>query len=260
MKTLSHGNETCIMRNYIRLHLLIYCLTLVAGCDGTSVEDKRVSLVPVKRMTIAGVAPERYVGERIGFLLRDINPEQTRLNNGRLRATFNRHGAAGLACAVSEDGYFLTAYHCVEGTDTLYVISAQETGRLVKARTVWYSKDYDLALIKAPVATKPFPISPGAEPGSVCFCGGGTSGSDSSGRIKSISTAFGLSEIIHDAPLMNGDSGGPLVGQDGRLEGINVRVFTDIELDTTPLRRSSKASMIEENFLKKIIGRDRGFQ
>jgi S1-C subfamily serine protease len=249
-----------MQRNHILILLSIFCL-FGWGCRQNSLEDKHASLLPVKDLTIAGLSSKVYIGERIGFLLSGLNAGETEMHEGRLNAVFAEEGAIGLAGAVSEDGYFLTAYHVVEEADKVHLVSSQDMDTLLEATVIWRSQEHDLALIRGPVETIPFPIAPPAIAGLACFCGGGLSGSCSAGKIDKVSSKAGFSTIIHTAPLMAGDSGGPLITHDGLLLGINVQDQAVVTLNPLLFKakthRRSKASMIDAELLEKIIGQDR---
>ena len=141
----------------------------------------------------------------------------------------------GSVVAVSPDGYFLTAAHCVGDSPlTVVLFGSKQKPVTSKARVVWQGGPGgpDIALIHAPV--KPyafFPILPMSEVkvGTHIFTsgmGGGKQGK-SGGTILKVkpprSRPSGATwvEFTHDAPLLHGDSGGPVVDAEGWFMGLN---------------------------------------
>jgi len=141
----------------------------------------------------------------------------------------------GSVVAVSHDGYFLTAAHCVGDSPLTVVLFGSKMKPITSsARVVWRggNGEPDIALIHAPV--KPyayFPMLPMEEihAGTPIFTsgmGGGTQ-SKSAGEIlrvkppRSLSSGSRWVEFSHDAPLLQGDSGGPVVDADGFFMGLN---------------------------------------
>ena len=147
---------------------------------------------------------------------------------------------AGSAVAVTEDGYFLTAAHCVIGDcDILAKAGSKESPELAVApvRVVWQSgddKDLDFALIHAPVRSlRPFDLADpaGAVPGTIVGSIGSSHGpqllkSSAAGKVLSLSElrthASGARyRIIEcDVPVAKGDSGGPIFDRQANLLGV----------------------------------------
>ncbi len=138
--------------------------------------------------------------------------------------------AVGTACAISRDGYYLTAAHSVDSEPTHLLVGDEKGARKVRARLIWKgpNDEPDLALIHAPVTCKQFfplarpeAISPGLR---VLTDGYGSFKSNpAGGKIlkRGAGEASRWLEFHHDAPFVMGDSGGPVVDENGRLLGVS---------------------------------------
>jgi len=218
----------------------------------TSVLNERrpASLVFWKDKTIMGQAPSDFGANRMAILLppeielnikHTIQPDHVSVS---IEFATRKKLTVGAAVALSTDGYFLTAAHCVEDGPrfTLIALNKSQEMTAAKARVVWrgdYAKDgADLALIHAPVQPC-YTLTPtmAAIPGSpVLTCGFGSHEPPqlaygvSGGKINYLgpvqNSAGGARwrEIGHTAPMAPGDSGGPLISEAGELLGINVTV------------------------------------
>lgn len=180
----------------------------------------------------------------------------------------------GSVVAVSHDGYFLTAAHCVGDSPlTVVLFGAKLKPVTSKARVVWQGGPGgpDIALIHAPV--KPyayFPMVPMSEvrAGTPIFTsgmGGGKQGK-SGGTILKVkpprSQASGArwTEFSHDAPLLHGDSGGPVVDADGFFMGLNsTGGIQYIPMIGNPVIRSyrSTAYCPDPDWIRSLIREDR---
>jgi hypothetical protein len=204
-----------------------------------------------KDKSIRGQSPADFGAGRIAILLPpDIEPkiklsiQPDQVHKLSVEFATAKKLTIGAAAALSRDGYFLTAAHCVEDAPqcTLIALNQSEGMTAAKARVVWrgdYANDGpDLALIHAPV--RPYdtltPTMTALPGGAVLTCGFGSHGlpqlayGTSGGKINYLGsvqqTADGARwrEIGHTAPMAPGDSGGPLIGEAGELLGINVTV------------------------------------
>ena len=214
-------------------------------------ERRPASLDFWKDKSIRGQSPADFGAGRIAILLPpDIEPkiklsiQPDHVHKLSVEFATAKKLTVGAAVALSTDGYFLTAAHCVEDAPqcTLIALNQSEGMTAAKARVVWRG-DYanggpDLALIHAPV--RPYdtltPTMAALPGGAVLTCGFGSHGlpqlayGTSGGKIKYLGsiqqTADGARwrEIGHTAPMAPGDSGGPLIGEAGELLGINVTV------------------------------------
>lgn len=169
-------------------------------------------------------------------------------NTMRYDAKFTFKGAisAGSAVAITPDGYFLTAAHCVEELPRFTLIGLTEENKVaeVTGRVVWKGRGDDagpdLAVIHAPFRPAAFLLPTPLErtkPGTPVLTAGfgskgfptlalGQSGGQiaAAGPIQSRPGDGRWQELFHTAPLAHGDSGGPLLGPDGLLLGVNSRV------------------------------------
>ena len=156
----------------------------------------------------------------------------------------------GLAAAVSEDGYYITASHVLERGMPVLLVHNQEGGfgyELV--REVWRADDgRDLALLKGRPRKSCFPVAVRSPTVGALVLAAGASGGDSAGLILGV----GSEHIFHTAPLRRGDSGGPLVNTDGELIGVNRAIHVD------PFHgRRNEAMIIDPYEIIGLIRRDR---
>ena len=249
-----------IMSKSVLTCLFICSLHFWSGCAGTSVKDKERSVASVGEFKIAGVPVKAYIGKRTGLLLKDVQMENTEIHSDKLTTT---HGGQGLACAVSEDGYFLTAFHVVQDAEHLHLWAGQDRGNLFPATVIWSSEEHDLAVLRSAVRATPFPISIDVKKDSVCFCGG-VDGGHSTGKILETSNGEDFGQVLHSAPAVPGDSGGPLILQDGYLAGINISVnkktaipIWGLGLLGVRVSKCSEAVQINPRFIEEIISKDR---
>ena len=242
---------------------LVFIAALEVSCQGipdtdqqrtkiTSVLNKRrpASLVFWKDKSIMGQSPPDFVADRMAILLppdielkikHTIQADHHRVS---LDFTFTKTLTVGSAVAVSTDGYFLTAAHCVEVGPrfTLIALNKSQGATAATARVVWrgdYTKDGpDLALIHAPArpdnTLTPTMAANTGRP--VLTCGFGSQGFprlaygasggtiNDLGPIQESTDGARWREIGHTAPMTPGDSGGPLISEAGELLGINVTV------------------------------------
>lgn len=175
----------------------------------------------------------------------------------------------GSAVAISKDGYFVTAAHCV--SDEPYVIVARDqSGNYVErmGRTVWSGMAgggcTDVALIHAPdLRTEPVQwchlseakggsevLSAGVGVGASRFAAGqivgGPTGTDEAPA--GLATSFRV-----NSPLIPGDSGGPTILTDGTLVGICANV--EIEIFSRP--GGGEVLRPDPAFIRELIVADR---
>ncbi|UCF15268.1 MAG: trypsin-like peptidase domain-containing protein [Phycisphaerales bacterium] len=246
------------MSRNVLTYLLMYSLCFWAGCGPPSIEDKEKSLASVGEITIADVPLKAYLGQRIAFVLKNVQIEDPEANSGRLLATFKKGGGHGLACAVSEDGYFLTAFHVAGDAESLDLITGQDTKKVFPATVVWTSKKYKLAVVRSAARATPFHISTAVKNDSSCFCGG-VNGGHSAGKILETWKRGDFHKILHSSPSVPGDSGGPLILEDGSLVGVNRSTFTQLTIGLlgVHVKRISEAARIDPERLEEIINEDR---
>jgi S1-C subfamily serine protease len=180
----------------------------------------------------------------------------------------------GSVTAISHDGYFLTAAHCVdEGPLTVILLGETLKPITSSARVVWSGRKGgpDLALIHAPV--KPyayFPMLPleGISPGTPILTSGfgGAKQSKSAGKITRVKAPRALPsgakwlEFNHNAPLLQGDSGGPVVDTGGWFLGLNsTGGIQYIPMIGHPWIRSyqSKSFSPDPEWIRSLIREDR---
>ena len=151
----------------------------------------------------------------------------------------------GSGFIINEDGYILTNYHVVEGSNNVTVILS--TGEEVAATVVNYDQKKDIAMIKLADGTKVPAVAelgdsdaiyPGQDvlaigtPLSKNFASTLTKGIVSAvNRDVETSTGISMKLIQTDTAINPGNSGGPLVNTKGQVIGINSMklVTTDVE-------------------------------
>ncbi len=201
---------------------------------------------------VAGQPVMDYALTRIGLLLPPglkitVRGDRKHPSSRHYDAKFSIQGGeffAGTAVAITPDGYFLTAAHCMEKGAATLVTLRRGGLRASQARVVWCGRlndgEPDLALLHADAGSGPvFPMRElsGMESRDAVFTAGfGSQGlpslkaGGSGGRIVKpgpvLEAPGGVRwrEILHDAPLAPGDSGGPLLDGQGRLLGLNTEI------------------------------------
>jgi S1-C subfamily serine protease len=178
---------------------------------------------------------------------------------------------AGMAAAISDDGYWLTAAHCTD-PEPLVLVRPTADGRLEHwpARVVWRAPSdgvtnvmdvapyRDLAIlhtrVDAPIPAFTLASSPPISGRVLCMGAGIATTRWSAGRVLGVepSPAACVTLVRHDAPLFYGDSGGPAVLDDGTLVGVNVeRVWGFLIPDW------SVAAWLEPRVIRDVIEADR---
>lgn len=279
--------------------LLVVVALLGVSCQGVPDTDQQrtriASLLNARRpgslgfwkdKSIRGQSPPDFGATRMAILLPpDIEPKiKHTVLQDRVRVsidfTTTKTLTAGSAVAVSTDGYFLTAAHCVEvGPQfTLISLNNSQGATAAKARVVWRG-DYlkagpDLALIQAPVRPENTltPTMAAIQGGHILTFGFGSHGPPrliygaSGGKINYLGpvqqTADGARwrEIGHTAPMAPGDSGGPLISEAGKLLGINSTVsgaaFFPLGLNQI-WRYQGTAVAADPDWISTLIQKDR---
>ena len=183
----------------------------------TRLQEEAVGEFMAARMAlcVGPKMPEPVYGER--FLQKAKYEKHTRI------------ATRGVATAVSPDGYFLTAAHCLfDGAGTrkepLWVVGLTTANRyLAPADVVWMSEDHDMALIHARIQqAKWFTVADASpEIGSTVIAGGCVNGLGA-GKLVSLTEESPETphriRLNHNVPLIRGDSGGPLVDMKSWLE------------------------------------------
>ena len=159
----------------------------------------------------------------------------------------------GLAAALTNDGYLLTAAHVIQergaNSDRVWLVRNAEDEPFSRARIVWTDPVADLALIKGEFSMAKFesarrlPIE-----GEVVFSHGKDAW-PSAGRVSRVMFDRKRQTYVveHSGPLKRGDSGGAAVNPDGELIGVN----TEISFSGSTAVVASMKQMFE------IIARDR---
>lgn len=225
--------------------------------------EKWASFREQASLRIEGVPAAEYLKSRCALLVRSALVRQAGVRDGaldiRLDAPPGATCSLGMAVALTRDGYYLTAAHCVSGKqvratgDGLFVVEKEvpeppmsvvvtdgREARHGQAFLVWISERGDLALVRSRAA--PFGAferfaEDVAEGDRLLAAGYATLmeapeladperyTGPSAGRARGAGPATEeYREVRHDVPVEAGDSGGPLSTPEGALVGVNTRI------------------------------------
>lgn len=217
--------------------MLSSCIQVAIDSVGTKVihERKDESVLVWKERKVGEPRAFDYMMSRTAAIFGGASEFDFGIRGGSItvKAHSRKDLTVGSAAAVSEDGYYLTAAHCLnEGGLKLVGFDGKQIFVSLDVRTVWSGKDFgqDLALIH--VAAKNLPHFSLADAGEVrsgeevLAAGlGGLKLSQSAGKILKVRTrkegnAASWRLVTHSAPLLKGDSGGPVMNQAGKIVGI----------------------------------------
>jgi S1-C subfamily serine protease len=137
---------------------------------------------------------------------------------------------------VTDDGYFITNYHVVQGANQIYITTAN--GNRVPAKIVKENRPIDIVLCKADVHGKRVNWSThqGIEKGGEVLTLGyplmviqGSEQKATFGRINSFSGIRGDPGVYQvDVPVQPGNSGGPLISENGTVIGVMKATFNQL--------------------------------
>lgn len=211
------------------------------------------SLAPWKGKQISGLVAEDYVRVcTVRVLAGDMKIKIGQTGPGKFSVSLapgpSGDSGSSSAAAISADGYFLTAAHCVSRDRPVKVLAWTKSKKLVArpARVVWVGdkEKADVALLKADL--KPLYWLPLADDATlspdepVLLAGYGNVFSDqrsSDGRrvaggvilqaeaAQSDDSGAKWRAFHHTGPLLRGDSGGPVIDARGKLLGVNSSVY-----------------------------------
>lgn len=250
--------------------LLFPLLPLVSACTGNTVSTRAElaarngplrapSLQPFLALQVDALPRLRWLTQRTACVLEHADtldfakgPDGSTLRYGGFLDGTLTTTTFGAAAPISDDGYFLTAAHCV-AQEPVLVIGAAGAGpvRETAAVVIWRGdpdqRDGDLAVLFAPgLATPALAWSTPAPPAGtlVLCCGAGTTAVRAAGGTilagDQVTTQLvdgpAVTTIGVAVPVVPGDSGGPCVLADGTLLGVTVRAATGTAPTGTVLR------------------------
>lgn len=240
---------------------------------------REASLSSWQEHRIGSTLAADYAAERTAVLL----PRKTRVQieprttAGSYAVKINRRRglSLGSAAAISSDGYYLTAAHCVEGDPLQLILWQNDRPVALPARLVWSGGGpengrADLAIVKVDPIRQPNRFFPLADDTvlrrglPVLTSGfGELRPTQSAGRVRKVGRPQELEgahwrELRHNAPVAPGDSGGPVLNAHGRLLGVNSQIYV------VPLLKRNQvwfynASAYSPNpsWLQEVIEQDR---
>ncbi len=137
---------------------------------------------------------------------------------------------------VTDDGYFITNYHVVQGASQIFITTAK--GERVPARVVSENRDIDIVLAKANVTGRPVKLGTqqGVAKGEGVLTLGyplmviqGREQKATFGRINAFSGIRGDPAVYQiDVPVQPGNSGGPLISENGVVIGVIKATFNQM--------------------------------
>jgi S1-C subfamily serine protease len=140
----------------------------------------------------------------------------------------------GSAAALTLDGYFATAAHCVAIRPVHVALQTEKGVVVAEARVVHVDEARDFALVHAKLApVKTFTwmgeriLPAGAPLLSYAPVRGGAAGNVEVVADFASLAPYGILLVPHDTPLAEGFSGGPAVTLDGELVGVNTKTGRD---------------------------------
>jgi serine protease Do len=160
-----------------------------------------------------------------------------------------RERSQGSGVIVDPDGYIITNYHVVKGSERVRVVLTpamkdesqpyallKSRGRILPARVVGFSKEIDLAVLKVEargLPTLPIGRYERLQKGQIVLAFGSPEGLENSVTFGLVSSVLRQPDpddpmvyIQTDAAINPGNSGGPLLDVDGNMIGIDTFIYT----------------------------------
>lgn len=273
---------------------LIMAVALLAGCDGIFrayatdrlKPGRSASLESWRGTSIDGRSAKSFAIERAGIILAGVDRIDMALTDrGTVASTGSfRNGkphaiaGQGSAAAVTSDGYFVTAAHCLPDApdDPFVVIALDEMGTPVSRvcrvvysgwdrREGWHEADFaDFAIVHAEgVRTRSFEwaaadqLKPDV---AVLVLGNGYGDERAAGGHfdallppKRLAQPSHLGMFVFRAPVIPGDSGGAVMLSDGSLVG----VASEIEWKFFSDKWTCVGVRADPAWVAEVISRDR---
>jgi S1-C subfamily serine protease len=237
-------------------------------------DRKAASMASWKGRTIGGSDAFTYIHARMGYLLAGKTMVEMKVGRGETMLDVHSRSPfeVGSAVAVTSDGYYLTAAHCVK-LSPLKLIGYNDKMIILgdEARVVWTGDENGLDLAIVHINARSLMHFPMADPSEVHrgmgILSGGVGGlrqNVSGGEILGVRAdeqdGVRWISIAHTTPLVKGDSGGPIIDARGRLMGINstggaftLRVFGKPWIDA----RRGMSVWADPDWIMSLIERDR---
>jgi serine protease Do len=242
------------LKDVVRVCRLGLNLTLLlAGCFAPASAQGQAS-APEGNSDIA-----RLMSRSIENLARRVSPAVVEVlvtgygsaneEDSQASAAVGRERSLGAGVIVDPNGYVITNYHVVKGSDRVRVVLTaslpegsqpfgllKSRGRTIPAQIVGYSKQIDVAVLKIDATGLPtLPIGryEQVQKGEIVLAFGSPIGLENSVSFGLISSVLRQPDpdnpmiyIQTDAAINPGNSGGPLMDLDGNMIGINTFIYT----------------------------------
>lgn len=218
----------------ISYFLTVFTIIFSSCVHGPSLDDQSTSFLQFKNIRIQGETPENYLSARTALVMNGNEAIESNIifKKGSWNIDHGNAQSTGVACAISHDGYFLSAAHVLEKNNSEIIYLAQDTPQPVKIRIIEKIESHDLVLFHADIDTRfYFPLAKDNNRSGLKLISGGLSINTFSGGKLIVSRSdrtestekqkISVHILKTDLPLRKGDSGGPLIDLNGYLRGIN---------------------------------------
>jgi S1-C subfamily serine protease len=254
-----------------RLLVLILCIVSVGCAQLATHEEKEDSFRPFIDRRVEGQTLRDFIEQRTALLVAGARPTKVEVGADDVGVGLKPTDPDGKvdvasAAAISTDGYFLTAAHCIRREPVFLVIADPDGPRALPARVVWQPSgdagaEYDLALLKVEAELPAmFVWAPDTEVAAGDPVVSSGANGEAGGKllrfiVNDASPTLAYPQTVtlfHDLPLTHGDSGGPLCTLGGKLIGVEILV-RGVYLGP----REGVALRPDQKWMMKIVEEDR---
>jgi S1-C subfamily serine protease len=232
------------IKNLILLGLSLFCSCL----QSPTLNDQDQSFRQYENQLIQGQNIDQYLLLRTALVMNGKSPihSSAYVSGNSWVLDHGNAQSAGVACAISPDGYFISAAHVTEKKEAEMIYISHQGPVSVPVRIVDEIKSHDLVVLHAPIRTSHyFPLNDNQlRSGHHLISGGMGINNNSAGQLIVSRTDRAALENgdkvnIHilksNLPIKKGDSGGPLIDEQGYLRGINSLVSINFIVKKDPI-------------------------